>query len=98
MTLFKFLPAIGGPVVSDIPHIPRINPIPCDAPEGPHIPYAIGPNIVMKQPSNKPSIRERMTIDGYVATDRNGDAVKSIVHIPMEIKDICCRKIGLTLE
>ena len=62
------------------------------------MPYAIGPNIVMKHPSNKPSSKERMTMEGYAATPSNGDAVKSIVHMPVETNDICCKKTGLTFE
>ena len=68
--LTQYAPAMGGPTVSGIAHIPRMNPMPCDAPAGPQMSYAIGPNIVIKHPSKSPIIREITIIAGYAPLER----------------------------
>ena len=57
------LPAISGPIISGMEHSPSTKPIPCDAPTGPHICTAMGPNRVEKQPSNKPMANENTIND-----------------------------------
>lgn len=56
-----YLPATGGPTVSGIEQKPKRKPIACDAPLCPTTSNAIGPNNEMKQPSNKPKKRHKMT-------------------------------------
>ena len=91
------VPATGGPTVRGMAHNPRMNPMPCDAPAGPQISYAIGPNIVIKQPSNSPMIREKIIMAGYAKPPKCTATVKSIVHKPIDMKDICCKNILFTL-
>ena len=43
-----------GPIVSGMEQSPSKNPTAWEAPEGPQRSYAIGPSIVIKQPSKMP--------------------------------------------
>jgi hypothetical protein len=43
-----------GPIVNGMEQSPSKNPTACEAPEGPQRSYAIGPSIVIKQPSKMP--------------------------------------------
>ena len=47
-------PAMRGPIVNGMEQSPSKNPTAWEAPEGPQRSYAIGPSIVIKQPSKMP--------------------------------------------
>ena len=47
-------PAMKGPIVNGMEQSPSKNPTAWEAPEGPQRSYAIGPSIVIKQPSKMP--------------------------------------------
>lgn len=76
-------PAIGGPTVSGMEHIPRRKPMACVAPLRPQMSKAIGPSNDMKHPSNSPIASE-------IARSTRKDLVtgRSIVRMPILRNDI----------
>ena len=67
-------------------HIPRRNPMACEAPAGPQMSKAIGPSMVMKHPSKRPMTRANTIMASNLRSPKKGAAVSSIVHRPMETK------------
>ena len=60
----KFIsPAAAGPIVRGMEHNPKRNPTAWEAPAGPQMSYAMGPSIVIKQPSKMPIINENTIMD-----------------------------------
>ena len=51
-------PATGGPTVRGMEQMPRRKPMAWPAPAVPQMSKAMGPSIVMKQPSKMPSMRQ----------------------------------------
>ena len=76
------IPATNGPIINGAEHSPRTNPIACDAPIGPQIYTAIGPNIVEKQPSNKPITRANTIKEAYeYAPNMSADVARNVPEI-----------------